>query len=213
MKSFLGFVAVGLGIWAQGSPDNCSFQRDPQSFIDREARTIREINQRTMEFAAKGGARMAARSRNVSAGDLPRRNFIDEEIFGRLERDRIPVAALTADKEFIRRIYLDLAGRLPTPEEYRAFVEDPSEGKRDRIIDTLLYSLDYVNRWSTWLGDLVQNSRTAVNANQNVPGRNAMYDYLRGAVHTDKSFRDIAWELTTAAGNPIPHGECRFWRG
>ena len=206
MKSFLGFVAAGLGIWAQGSPDNCSFQRDPQSFVDREARTIREINRRTMEFAAKGGARMAARSRNVPAGDLPRRNFIDEEIFGRLERDRIPVAALTTDKEFIRRIYLDLAGRLPTPEEYRAFLDDPSAGKRDGIIDTLLYSLDYVNRWSTWLGDLVQNSRTAANANQNVPGRNAMYDYLRASVHTDKSFRDIAWELTTAAGNNYDTG-------
>jgi hypothetical protein len=201
MKSLLGFVAVGLGIWAQGSSDNCSFQRDPQSFLDREERTIREINQRTLAFAAKGGARMASRSRNVSAGDLPRRNFIDEELFGRLEREQVPVAALTTDKEFIRRIYLDLAGRLPTPGEYRAFIDDPNAGKRDALIDMLLFSPDYTARWSTWLGDLVQNSRTAANANQNVPGRNAMYDYLRASIHTDKSFRDIAWELTTASGN------------
>jgi hypothetical protein len=210
MKSLVGFVAAGLGLWAQGSPDNCSFQRDPQSFLDREQRTIREINQRTMDFAAKGGARMASRSRNVAAGELPRRNFIDEELFGRLERERIPVAALTTDKEFIRRIYLDLAGRLPTPEEYRAFLEDPNAGKRDGIIDTLLYSPDYVARWSTWLGDLVQNSRTASNANQNVPGRNAMYDYLRASVHTDKSFRDIAWELTTASGNNYDTGAANW---
>lgn len=206
MKSFLGFVGACLGIWAQGASDNCSFQRDPQSFLDREERTIREINQRTLAFAAKGGARMASRSRNVAAGDLPRRNFIDEELFGRLEREQVPVAALTTDKEFVRRIYLDLAGRLPTPGEYRSFIEDASAGKRDGLIDTLLYSPDYVARWSTWLGDLVQNSRSAANVNQNVPGRNAMYDYLRASIHTDKSFRDIAWELTTGSGNNYDTG-------
>ncbi|MFN0105600.1 MAG: DUF1549 domain-containing protein [Bryobacteraceae bacterium] len=207
MKLSLGLVATaGLGIWAQGSPDNCTFQRDPQSFLDRERRSIREINQRTQDFAVKRGARMASRSSTVRAGDLARRNFIDEEILGRLEREQIPVAAPATDMEFIRRIYLDLAGRLPTPAEYRAFLEDQSAGKRDGVIDTLLYSPDYVSRWATWLGDLVQNSRTAANANQNVPGRNAMYDYLRASVHSDKSFRDIAWELTSASGNNYETG-------
>jgi hypothetical protein len=98
-------------------------------------------------------------------------------------------------------MYLDLAGRLPTPAEYRAFMADTSGSRRDGLIDTLLFSSDYVSRWSTWLGDLVQNSRTASNVNQNVPGRNAMYDYLRAVVHQDKSFRDFAWELTAGAGS------------
>lgn len=198
MKSFLGMVAAGgLFIWAQGSPDNCAFQRDPQSYLEREQRTFRELHQRAARLTAKGtGARMA-----VAAGDLPRRNFIDEEILGRLEREGVPAAALTTDAEFIRRIYLDLAGRLPTPAEYRDFMADTNVSKRDGIIDTLLFSQDYVSRWSTWLGDLVQNSRTASNVNQNVPGRNAMYDYLRSVVHQDKSFRDFVWELTSASGN------------
>jgi hypothetical protein len=195
----------GLGIWAQGAPDNCTFQRDPQSFLEREQRTIREIHARTTAFAAKSGARMA-----TAAGELPRRNFIDEEILGRLERERIPVAGLTTDGEFVRRIYLDLAGRLPTPAEYRAFIADPSPGKRDGLIDTLLFSEDYVSRWSTWLGDLVQNTRTASNVNQNVPGRNAMYDYLRQAVWQDKSFRDFAWELTASTGNNYDVGQTNW---
>ena len=206
MKLISGMVALGLCAWGQGAPDNCSYQRDPQSFLDQERRAIRDINERTLAFAAKGGARMAARSRNAAVGDLPRRNFIDEEILGRLEREQIPVAALTTDKEFIRRIYLDLAGRLPTPDEYRRFMEETSASKRDGIIDTLLYSPDYVSRWSTWLGDLVQNTRTASNANQNVPGRNAMNDYLRAAVNDDKSFRDIAWDLTAGSGNNYDTG-------
>ena len=198
MKSFFGTLALaGLGVWAQGAPDNCAFQRDPQSFLDREQRAIREVNQRTLAAVGKaGGARMA-----VAASSLPRRNFIDDAILGRLERDGIPTAALTTDSEFVRRIYLDLAGRLPTPAEYRAFMADTSGSRRDGLIDTLLFSSDYVSRWSTWLGDLVQNSRTASNVNQNVPGRNAMYDYLRAVVHQDKSFRDFAWELTAGAGN------------
>ena len=61
MKSFFGTLALaGLGVWAQGAPDNCAFQRDPQSFLDREQRAIREVNQRTLAAVGKaGGARMA----------------------------------------------------------------------------------------------------------------------------------------------------------
>ncbi|MBI2689696.1 MAG: DUF1553 domain-containing protein [Acidobacteria bacterium] len=194
-------LLAGVALWAQGAGDNCSFRRDPQSFMEREQRAIRDVHLRTVTTASKSEARMA-----VAAGDLPRRNFIDEEILGRLERDRIPAAALTTDAEFVRRIYLDLAGRLPKPAEYRAFMDDTGASKRDGLIDTLLFSPDYVSRWSTWLGDLVQNTRTASNANQNVAGRNAMYDYLRGAVHTDKSFRDLAWDLTAGSGNNFDSG-------
>ena len=211
MKVMVG-IAVALGVCAagQGAPDNCSFRKEPQAFLEREARAIREINLRTVEFAKKDAARMAARVRAVPAGELPRRNFVDEEIFGRLEKEQILSAPLATDKEFVRRIYLDLAGRLPTPEEYRSFVDDPAPSRRDALIDRLLYSPDYVARWSTWLGDLLQNTRTAQNVNQNVPGRNAMHDYLRAAVHTDKSFRDLAWELTAASGNNYDTGVVNF---
>ncbi|MBM3753887.1 MAG: DUF1553 domain-containing protein [Acidobacteria bacterium] len=199
------FVLLLTGsLYAQISGENCTFTANPDEFLLREERTIADVHLRAMKYASK------AATKSASAADLPWRNFIDEEILGRLGRDKIPAAALTTDAEFVRRIYLDLAGRLPKPAEYREFVGDTDPTKREALVDRLLNSPDYLNRWSTWLGDLVQNNRTAFNANQNVNGRNTMYDYLRQAVVEDKSMRDLAWELIAAAGNNYDSGPANW---
>src|SRR5438128_57718 len=52
----------------------------------------------------------------AAAGQMARKNFIDEHIFGRIEKDRIPHSGLSTDEEFVRRVYLDAQGVLPTPE-------------------------------------------------------------------------------------------------
>lgn len=209
-----GMGILPVGLLAQEplhvSGENCTFQRDPEEFLTKEERTIHDVNARAVAYAAKAGMRFAGTVRSVNPWDVPWRNLIDEEIFSRLEKDRIQVAPLSTDAEFVRRIYLDLTGRLPQPAEYRAFVEDKSPGKRDALIDRLLNTEEYMNRWATWLGDLVGNNRTAFNANQNVSGRNAMYDYLRNAVNTDKSFRDLAWELIAASGNNYDTGPANW---
>src|SRR5712691_5067121 len=53
---------------------------------------------------------------------VPRKNFVDEHIFGRIERDKIPHSPLAGDEEFLRRAYLDANGLLPPPEQVRAFL-------------------------------------------------------------------------------------------
>src|SRR3954470_16714131 len=57
---------------------------------------------------------------------VPRKNFVDELVFGRMERDHIPHAALASDPEFLRRAYLDATGLLPTVEQARKFLADSS---------------------------------------------------------------------------------------
>src|SRR5687767_12129428 len=48
---------------------------------------------------------------------LAPKNFIDAQIFGKMEREGIPHAPLATDAEFVRRVMLDLTGRIPTPSE------------------------------------------------------------------------------------------------
>src|SRR5579862_2952210 len=69
---------------------------------------------------------------------VPRKNFVDEHIFGKMERDKIPHAPLANDEEFIRRAYLDATGLLPTPDEVRSFLNDSDANKRDKLIDSLI---------------------------------------------------------------------------
>jgi hypothetical protein len=84
----------------------------------------------------------------ASSAPIPRRNFIDEHIFGRIERDNIPHAPVASDEEFLRRAYLDAIGFLPTPEKVRSFVADTDPNKRDKLIDSLIGTEEFADQWA-----------------------------------------------------------------
>src|SRR5215467_7056026 len=74
----------------------------------------------------------------ASTAPIPRKNYVDEHIFGKIERDKIPHSPLAGDEEFLRRAYLDAVGFLPTPEKVRSFAADTDPNKRDKMVDSLI---------------------------------------------------------------------------
>src|SRR5207244_3471008 len=87
-----------------------------------------------------------------STAPISRKNFIDEHIFGRIERDKIPHAPLAGDEEFLRRAYLDATGLLPTPDQVRSFLSDTNPNKRDKLIDSLIGSEEFTDEWAYHFG-------------------------------------------------------------
>ena len=177
---------------------DCTFAADPDQFAAREARFRRDLSVSTQRLAA---ALPRTASKTAAADSIPRRNFIDDAIFGVLAARGVPVAALTTDEEFFRRINLDLLGRIPAPDEIRAFVSDTTSNKRDILIDQLLYSPAFVDRWTMWLGDLLQNTAASSNVNRQNSGRDAFYWWIKLGVNAEKSLSDFAWETIVAQGN------------
>jgi hypothetical protein len=90
------------------------------------------------------------------AGPIPRKNFVDELVFGQMERDKIPHAALAGDEEFLRRAYLDATGNLPTVENLRSFVADKDPNKRDKLIDSLIGTEPFADEWAYHWDDLLR---------------------------------------------------------
>src|SRR5213080_4453311 len=90
----------------------------------------------------------------ASTAPIPRKNFIDDHIFGRIEKDNIPHAPLAGDEEFLRRVYVDAIGFLPTPEKIRAFVADKDPNKRDKVIDSLIGTEQFADQWAYYYGEL-----------------------------------------------------------
>ncbi|MBK8001836.1 MAG: DUF1549 domain-containing protein [Verrucomicrobia bacterium] len=90
--------------------------------------------------------------------DVPENNFIDQHVNTKLRKMKILPSELTGDGEFMRRVYLDLTGLPPLVEKVRAFLEDktPSKEKREKLIDELLGSNDYVEFWANKWADLLQ---------------------------------------------------------
>src|ERR1051325_9157304 len=87
---------------------------------------------------------------------VARKNFIDEHIFGRIERDHIPHAPIAGDEEFLRRAYLDATGNLPTLEKIRTFLADKDPNKRDKLIDSLIGSEEFTNEWAYHWDELMR---------------------------------------------------------
>ncbi len=106
------------------------------------------------------------------SSSVPVRNFIDERILEQLEHMRLPVSPRASDAEFLRRVYLDLVGHMPDPNQRAdahtldTFFDDSDPDKRDRLIDQLLEHPDFVLFWALKLGDHLQiNSSAAAMGN------------------------------------------------
>src|SRR5262249_30327768 len=93
---------------------------------------------------------------------LPRQNFIDDELYKRLEALRVPPSPPAPDAVFLRRVSLDLTGEQPTPERVRKFFADTDPDKRVKLVDQLLESPEFIRFWEIKLGDLLQISSTRI---------------------------------------------------
>ncbi|MBY0507470.1 MAG: DUF1549 and DUF1553 domain-containing protein [Bryobacteraceae bacterium] len=177
-------------------------------------RTARNQLEAAIDLDASAEAyRKGAKPRATTAG-LAKRNLIDELVFARLERDGVAPAPLTTDAEFLRRASLDLAGRLPQPEQVEQFLANTNPGKRSQLVDQLLASAAYVDRWTHFYADQFQVS-SIYTQYIGLTGRNVFHRYLRDFVARDRPYRDLVFELITATGdtdrNPAGNFLARYY--
>ncbi len=127
-------------------------------------------------------------------------NLIDRHIFSALKDAGVPPAKPTNDYEFIRRVTLDLTGRIPTKERVLSFVADSSADKRARLVEELLNVPEWLDKWTMYYGDLFQN--TSVNTQQTMyqQGVVAMNNWIRNALSSGKGYDQMARELIAVQG-------------
>jgi hypothetical protein len=127
---------------------------------------------------------------------VPQDHLIDRHVVEKLNRLKVTPSPLAGDEEFLRRVYLDLIGVQPKPDEIRAFLADKDARKRDKTIDALLDRPEFVDHWSLKWGDLLQNSRNSV-------GQGSVYlfrEFIRAAVASNLPLDEFARRLVTARG-------------
>ena len=90
----------------------------------------------------------------AGGGTVKRLNYIDGHIFGRMQKDGIPHAALSSDEEFARRAWLDATGRIPEPADFELFLNSKDPAKRSKLIDKLLASQAFIDKWTYYFEDL-----------------------------------------------------------
>jgi hypothetical protein len=136
-----------------------------------------------------------------------KRNFIDELVLEKLQTLNLPPSPRAADSEFIRRAYLDTTGLLPPAVETRAFLADQSEGKRDRLIEKLLASHEFVDYWAYKWSDLLLVSSKKLRP----AAMWAYYRWIRDNVAANTPWDVFVRRVVTAKGDTLENGAANFY--
>ncbi|MBU6399294.1 MAG: DUF1553 domain-containing protein [Verrucomicrobia bacterium] len=126
------------------------------------------------------------------------RNFIDELVFKKLKAVGMPPSDSCDDATFVRRVGLDITGRLPTPAETKAFLADRDAAKRDRWIDRLLGRPDYADYFADDWSALLRNKRSRATQAR---GTYAFHDWIRDSLLVNKPYDRFVREILTASGS------------
>lgn len=139
---------------------------------------------------------------------LPRKNFIDGHVWAKLQQLGIRPSVPASDETYHRRAYLDVIGRLPTPEETRAFLADKSPDKRAKLIDSLLDRPEYADFWANKWADLLRPNpyRVGIKAVFNLDA------WLRQAFRENRPYDQFVRGLITAQGSTFRNGAVVIFR-
>ena len=139
---------------------------------------------------------------------LPRKNFIDGLVWAKLRQLNLTPSEVAPDATFHRRVFLDVIGRLPTPDETRAFLADRDPNKREKLIDALLARPEYADFWANKWTDLLRPNPYHV-------GIKATYNldqWLRQSFRENKPYDRFVRELVAAKGSTFSNGATVMYR-
>ena len=141
---------------------------------------------------------------------LPK-NYIDELVAQKMHKLRILPSDLCTDEEFLRRATIDITGTLPTEDEFKAFIEDNSPNKRDKIIDTLLNRKEFTEVWVMKFAELLQIS---TNANNQVSYKATLlyYNWLQERIANNVPFNKIVQELLSSTGGTFSNPSTNYYQ-
>jgi hypothetical protein len=130
----------------------------------------------------------------------PQKNFVDTAVFANLKELGIPPSPVGDDATFLRRVTLDVAGRLPTEAEAKAFLADTRPDKRDRWIDELLQSPDYADYFAGKWTAVLKNRRDDAS---DIVSNFAFHSWVRDSLLANKPYDQFVRELLAATGTVL----------
>ena len=128
---------------------------------------------------------------------------VDGEVAARLADDGVTPAPSADDVDFLRRASLDIAGRLPQPDEIRAFLHGPSAGDRAEVIDRLLGDPGYAENWAAYWRDVVYSRATD---QRSLRYRKHFEGWMAEQLDAGRGWDEVATDLITAEGRVEENG-------
>jgi hypothetical protein len=138
----------------------------------------------------------------------PENNFIDRQVWNKLERLGIPPSDLADDATFLRRVYLDVIGTLPTAKEVHDFLADTRIDRRARLIDALLIRPEYADYWAMRWSDILRVDKDSVTPQ----GAVAITRWLRKQFAENRPYDAMVRDILTVQGSTVAEGPAAFYK-
>ena len=135
-------------------------------------------------------------------------NFIDELVFAKLDKLRINPSDVCDDATFVRRVYLDLLGLIPTAEEARAFIANRAADKRTKLIDSALERPEFADWWALKWSDMLRIEEKTLDRK----GVENFHGWLRDAFATNKPLDQMIREIVSGRGSTYEVPPANFYR-
>ena len=135
---------------------------------------------------------------------------IDELVAEKWERMRIEPSGLCTDADFLRRVYLDLIGLPPSPEEVSAFMADaaPLREKRGAVVDKLIGSPEFVDHWTNKWCDMLQVNSKFLGGE----GATLFREWIKKQVAANTPYDEFVHQILTASGSNKENPAASYWK-
>jgi len=138
----------------------------------------------------------------------PANNYIDEQVYRKLQMLRMNPSELCTDAVFVRRAWLDLLGLVPDAESTRAFIADTTPDKRAKLIEALLQRPEFADFWALKWADLLKIETRQLDTD----GVRVFHDWIRDSIAKNKPLDQFAREIIAARGSTLQNPPANWWR-
>jgi uncharacterized membrane protein len=157
-------------------------------------------------------AELAPRNPNLPTAQDGLEHPIDRWVNDYFQQNKLDWSTVVDDRTYLRRVYLDVVGLLPSPDDLAAFEKDPNPDKRQVLVQDLLNRKDdYAQHWLTFWNDLLRNDYTGTG--YITGGRFAITDWLYTSVRDNKPYDQFVKELLNPSNKSKGFIEGIRWRG
>ncbi|MFO0967556.1 MAG: DUF1549 domain-containing protein [Gemmataceae bacterium] len=138
---------------------------------------------------------------------VAKNNFIDDKLIAKWKDLGLTPSPLCSDDDFLRRIFLDGIGTLPTPEESAAFRADKTPDKRAKWIAKVLDRPEFVDFWAYKWGDLLRINRDFLQDR----GMWSFHNWVRACLRDKKPVDEMVRDIITAEGSTFTEGPANYY--
>src|SRR4051812_5956278 len=140
---------------------------------------------------------------------VPENNYVDTLVHKKLKDLRIAPSELCTDEAFVRRVYLDVAGLLPTPEEFDRFMKGTAPNKREALVDELLGRKEFAELWVMKWAELLQ-----IKSSNQVSYKATLlyYNWLQDKISRNVPVNEWVQELLGATGGTFKNSATNYYQ-